>query len=252
MNWQSLVTIKFFCKKILRVPATSLSPSSTRYKFLVLPLIILTGILAFSNTYGQDNNQQQQDYLKAITTRSEKIVNVLEIDDSDKYHTVLNELVDQYSRINTIHEQSKEVIDQIERQSLSKEATEEAVKQQEAKKKEQLEQRHAKFIAQLKNNLSEDQLEKVKDGMTYRVFPITYAGYLDMLPSLTTEQKNQIYAWLKEARELAMDAESAEKKHAVFGKYKGRINNYLSQAGYDLKKESKAWQERIKERQKNK
>ena len=38
------------------------------------------------------------------------------------------------------------------------------------------------------------------------------------------------------------------KKHAAFGKYKGRINNYLSKRGYDLVKERKAWYERIKAR----
>ena len=75
--------------------------------------------------------------------------------------------------------------------------------------------------------------------MTYRVFPITYAAYLDMLPNLTTEQKDKIYSWLKEARELAMDAGSSDRKHAVFGKYKGKINNYLSAAGYDMKKEGR-------------
>jgi hypothetical protein len=35
----------------------------------------------------------------------------------------------------------------------------------------------------------------------------------------------------------------------VFGKYKGRINNYLSAAGYDMKKEGEEWQKRIKQRQ---
>lgn len=84
--------------------------------------------------------------------------------------------------------------------------------------------------------------------MTYGVLPVTWAAYQDMLPQLTTEQKAQIYSWLKEARELAMDEGSSEKKHAVFGKYKGRINNYLSAAGYDMKKEGEEWQKRIRER----
>ncbi|HNZ81766.1 MAG TPA: DUF3826 domain-containing protein, partial [Bacteroidales bacterium] len=35
-------------------------------------------------------------------------------------------------------------------------------------------------------------------------------------------------------------------KHAWFGKYKGRINNYLSKRGYNLTKEREAWNERIK------
>jgi hypothetical protein len=71
--------------------------------------------------------------------------------------------------------------------------------------------------------------------MTYGVAPLTYKGYLELLPDLSEEQKSQILAWLIEAREYAMDAGSAEKKHWWFGKYKGRINNYLSSAGYDLK-----------------
>jgi len=69
-----------------------------------------------------------------------------------------------------------------------------------------------------------------------------------MLPNLTDAQKKQILDWLTEAREHAMDAESSDKKHAWFGKYKGRINNYLAAAGIDMKKAEKEWQERIKER----
>jgi len=84
--------------------------------------------------------------------------------------------------------------------------------------------------------------------MTYRVMPITYAAYLDMLPGLTDAQRARIMDWLREARELAMDEGSSNAKHAVFGKYKGRINNYLSAEGYDLKKETEAWQQRIKQR----
>ena len=73
-----------------------------------------------------------------------------------------------------------------------------------------------------------------------------------MIPSLKTEEKAQIMSWLVEARELAMDAESSDKKHWCFGKYKGRINNYLSAAGYDLKKEREEWQKRIKEEEEKK
>ena len=99
--------------------------------------------------------------------------------------------------------------------------------------------------------MTKAQIEQVKDGMTYRVFPITLAAYEDMLPSLTQEQKLKIYEWLKEARELAMDEGSSNKKHAVFGKYKGRINNYLSAQGYDMKKESRDWEERVRQKKVN-
>ena len=62
------------------------------------------------------------------------------------------------------------------------------------------------------------------------------------------EEKAQIYAWLKEAREFAIDAENSDRKHAFFGKYKGRINNYLAKRGYDLKKEREEWYKRVKAR----
>jgi len=86
----------------------------------------------------------------------------------------------------------------------------------------------------------------VKDGMTYNVANITFKGYQDMLPALNDSQRTKIWNWLAEAREIAMDAETSEKKHWWFGKYKGRINNYLSSEGFDMKKESEAWQKRIK------
>ena len=102
----------------------------------------------------------QQDYQQVIKTRSEKIVNVLDITDSDKYKNVVSDLVQQYCSIHTIHEQNKKTIDELKQQTLSKEEMDEALKQQEAKKNTQLKQQHEKFIAQLKDNLTEEQVEK--------------------------------------------------------------------------------------------
>jgi hypothetical protein len=65
--------------------------------------------------------------------------------------------------------------------------------------------------------------------------PVTYRAYLAQTPELTEAQKQQIMAYLVEARELAMDGGTSEEKHAVFRKYKGKINNYLSAQGYKLK-----------------
>jgi hypothetical protein len=88
----------------------------------------------------------------------------------------------------------------------------------------------------------------VKNVLTYNVVKVTYDAQCDMIPTLKEEEKVQIMAWLKEAREFAIDAESANKKHEVFKKYKGRINNYLTKRGYDMKKEREAWGERVKAR----
>jgi Spy/CpxP family protein refolding chaperone len=82
--------------------------------------------------------------------------------------------------------------------------------------------------------------------MTYGVLPLTFRVYQEMLPNLTAEQKAQLLAWLTEAREHAMDASTSDEKHGWFGKYKGRINNYLSKAGIDMKQAEKEMTQRQK------
>ena len=111
----------------------------------------------------------------------------------------------------------------------------------------QLGQLHKNYLTDLAKELTPAQVDQIKDGMTYGVLPKTYRGYQEMLPDLTETQKAQILTWLTEARELAMDADTSEKKHAWFGKYKGKINNYLSAQGIDMKKAGQDWEKRIKE-----
>jgi len=227
-------------------------PSYLLNFYTLLKILLATGLVIFSlQVFGQpaDKTQQLADFKKVLTDRSAKIVSTLGLNDSGKYGVVVSELVNQYINLNSIHDQNKADIAGIKAQALPDQELKAAVKQQEEKKSSGLLQLHASFLTHLKNILTDEQVEKVKDGMTYRVFPITYAAYLDMLPGLTSGQKEKIYNWLKEARELAMDEGSSEDKHKIFGKYKGRINNYLSAEGYDLKKETEAWQKRVKERQ---
>jgi hypothetical protein len=170
-------------------------------------------------------------YTRTLNQRTAKIVATLEIPDSSTSQKVQAMIVQQYRDLNAVHDAEKD----------------------EAKKESQLKQLHGSYLSKLSTLLNQQQVDKVKDGMTYNVFHVTYTAYQDMIPTLTENQKNKIYEWLKEAREQAMDQGSSNDKHKVFGKYKGRINNYLSTEGYDLKKEEKAWQERLrKKREENK
>jgi Protein of unknown function (DUF3826) len=105
---------------------------------------------------------------------------------------------------------------------------------------------HYAYTAALSVELTSEQVEQVKDGMTYGVVPLTFRVYQEMLPDLSAEQKRKLLAWLREAREHAMDAGSSDEKHGWFGKYKGRINNYLSAAGIDMKKAERDMMERKK------
>ncbi|MFT3787878.1 MAG: DUF3826 domain-containing protein [Tepidisphaeraceae bacterium] len=107
---------------------------------------------------------------------------------------------------------------------------------------------HDSYLAKLGQLLSEKQIEAVKDKMTYNKVKVTYDAYCDQVLSLTPEQKAVILKNLVEARELAMDGTSSKEKDEIFGKYKGRINIYLSQQGYNMKAEENAWRERLKQR----
>lgn len=211
------------------------------------------GILFFilinvTNTLAQNNAVADKDaYVKVITERSAKIVAVLGIDDKAKAEKVTNTIRDQYSNLNDIYAARDLNIKSIkEKYKEDKAERDTAIAKENRIVDASLGKLHKKYLKNLSAHLTEKQVEQVKDGMTYGVLPLTYRAYQEEILTLTEDQKKQILVWLTEAREKAMDAESSDKKHAWFGKYKGRINNYLSAAGYDLKKEGEEWQKRIK------
>lgn len=189
------------------------------------------------------------EYSRTINTRAYKIVSGLGITDSSKFYRVQAIIANQYRNLNDLHSRRDETVKMLNASANDKQTKDMQIKDVESSINEAISVLHKSYLTQLGKELSEEQVISVKNGMTYNVVNLTYSGYLDMLPNLTNEQKAQIMAWLVEAREFAMDAETSDKKHGWFGKYKGRINNYLSAAGYDLKKEGEAWQQRLKQKQ---
>jgi Spy/CpxP family protein refolding chaperone len=183
-------------------------------------------------------------YTRTITERAAKIVATLGLADEAKSTKVRDVIANQYRELNTVHEARKAQLAALKAQPKD-DKTEAATKKIEDQTTAALDKLHGKYLKQLGSYLTTDQVAMVKDGMTYRVLPITMTAYEDMLPNLTAEQKAQMLAWLTEAREHAMDASTSEDKHKWFGKYKGRINNYLSAAGIDMNQAGKDWQARI-------
>ncbi|HEY8895074.1 MAG TPA: DUF3826 domain-containing protein [Niastella sp.] len=193
--------------------------------------------------------QTQDDYLKVINNRAAKIVAAFHSSDTVFTKKVTAVVAEQYISLGRIHDGRNAKIKEIKSKGTELTADDKAAIQKlEAKADKKLEKLHKSYLKKLSALCTPQQIDEIKNGMTFNVLNVTYTAYQDMLLTLTEEQKKQILAWLTEAREKAMDAESADKKHAVFGKYKGRINNYLSAAGIDMKKEEAAWQQRIKER----
>lgn len=216
-------------------------------KILLLSILLWTGWVS-AQAIDLDKENRDPKYVESIVSRSQKIVDKLGINDAKIAEDVRNVIANRYFTLSDIYETRDAKVREIKESDLVGEAKNNALKAAEDAKDAALYRIHFAFPADLSLFLTEEQIEAVKDGMTYGVLKITYDSHLDMIPSLKKEEKAQIYAWLKEAREFAIDAENSDRKHAFFGKYKGRINNYLAKRGYDLKKEREEWYKRVKAR----
>jgi len=212
---------------------------------LLLVLIAVFGVKA--------QQYASPEYIKVTNERAAKIVTKLELGDKKKEEAVINIIAQQFRDLSKIQDARDAEIKKVkDDSSLAKEKQNEKINKLKADADKSIDKLHKEYLKKLGTQLNEAKITEVKDGMTYGVLPITVAGYNDMLPNLTAEQKKYIYDALVEAREHAMDGGSSKEKHAWFGKYKGRINNYLSKQGYDLNKESADWHKRIEEREKAK
>lgn len=181
-------------------------------------------------------------YTRTITERAEKIIKELALPDTAKADRVQDVLVGWSRTLRAIHAELDARLANLPSDSDER-------RQVEADVANQLFTVHRRFVAQIASMLTPADVDRVKDALTYGVVPITYKRYLELLPDLSAEQKSELLANLLEAREYAMDAGSSEAKHAWFGKYKGRNNNFLSAAGYDMKAAEKSLAEREKPKQ---
>lgn len=198
------------------------------------------------NAVELDSNGRDPKYVETIMQRSKKVTDALNISGTEKGEQVLNIVANRYFKLNDIYAERDSL------KAVAKTMTGDEKKQKmeyaEMLKDQKLYKSHFGFIADLSVYLTDAEVETVKDVLTYNVVNVTYKAQCDMIPMLKEEEKVQILAWLKEGREYAIDAESSKKKHEAFGKYKGRINNWLSKRGYNLTKEREEWAKRVKAR----
>ena len=188
----------------------------------ILSLLTLTvnAQLVVLNDEGRDSA-----YVETIKGRAQKIVDGLQLTDQSQARAVRNIIANRYFLLNDIHAK----YDKSQQDALQAE----------------LYKHHFELASTLALYLNDDQIEAVKDGMTYGRLKRDYNAQLEMIPTLSDFEKQQILIWLKEAREYAMDAADSKGKHFWFDKYRGRTNNWLSSRGYDLTKEREQWQKRI-------
>ena len=199
-------------------------------KILFAAILSLLSITASAQVALKTEGQDPQ-YVETIKGRAQKIVDGLNLGDANKEENVRNIIANRYFLLNDIHAK------------YDKKTQEDALYAE-------LYKHHFELASALALYLNEEQIDAVKDGMTYGRLKRDYNAQLEMIPTLKEEEKAQILVWLREAREYAMDAADSKGKHFWFDKYRGRTNNWLSARGYDLKKERDAWMKRNAEHSK--
>ena len=187
-------------------------------------LICLLSFLTCATFAAETNVTAQQteaNYTKAIEGRTADILKVLDLPDANKTARVHDIIIAQYRALNAWHDANDAKL------KAAKSDTN-AVAQIQAS----LKTIHNQFLAKLAENLTPEQVDAVKDKMTYGKVQFTFKGYMVEYPNLPEAQQQKVLELLKEARELAMDGGSSEEKTAIFNRYKGKINNYLSKEGF--------------------
>ena len=220
----------------------------------VLVILVSLVFLVSLGTYAQDVALKSEGldtaYVSSIVKRSQKIVDALGLTDAKQAESVRNIIANRYFLLNEIHDacakKKQYAKDSIQGKGHRQRIMESAERRRDA----ELYKHHFELQSALALYLNDEQIEAVKNGMTFNRLQRDYQATQDMIPSLTEEEKLQVLIWLKEAREYAMDAADSKGKHFWFDKYRGRTNNWLSSRGYDLQKERDNWMKRIEEAKK--
>jgi Spy/CpxP family protein refolding chaperone len=184
------------------------------------PAAALFSTAIFAQETNSISEQIELKYTAAIEGRTTEILKVLALSDTNQRQKVHDLIIAQYRALNTWHDENDA---KVRAARADTNAT--------AQIRASLKSLHDGFVSGLADNLTPEQIEKVKDKLTYGKVQFTFAGYLAQYPDLSAANRQKILDLLKQAREEAMDGGSAAQKTAVFTRYKGRINNFLSQQG---------------------
>jgi hypothetical protein len=177
-------------------------------------------------------------YRETIQKRATAAVDAAKVDDEVKRAAAVKMVETHYVGINDIHFDRDQAVNAATDDKAVSAARETAAKAVVVV--------HATFTKELAALLTAEQCDAVKDAMTYGVRTNTVRVYCEQLPKLTDEEKRAIQDFLLAGREDALVAGGADEKHEKFRIAKGKIANYLSKRGYDLKAAEKEWAEKRK------
>ena len=90
---------------------------------------------------------------------------------------------------------------------------------------------HERLMTGLRKHLTEEQVEAILDKYTVGKVAFTLKGYHDIVPNMTAKEDSVCLAYLKEAREKAIDYKSMKQISEIFGIYKDKCEAYFNANG---------------------
>lgn len=175
-------------------------------------------------------------YTSSIEKRAGDILKLLTLTDPAKLPRVHDAIIAQYRSLRARDEAIDGMLQALSKNAPGIETNRQAIVRVVSQ------QLHPQFLARLATDLTPEQVETVKDQMTYNKVKVTYDAYCEIVPNLTDAEKAKILETLKAAREEAMDGGSADEKTAIFQKYKDQITAVLNANGHDVAKATKEWE----------
>jgi hypothetical protein len=208
--------------------------NSLYYAALVAASFVLVQTVSAQVLPAASKADMEQIYTTAIGNRTDDILKLLNLTDAAKSNEVHDIIIAQYRVLRA----RDEAIDA----KLKADGKEINYTNRADLLLAQSKPLHEQFFAKLTAILTPEQIEIVKNKMTYNKVAVTYDAYCAIIPGLTDADKAKIMELLKQAREEAVDGGNAPEKSAVFQKYKDQINSYLDAHGYDTAKAFKEWE----------
>jgi hypothetical protein len=105
---------------------------------------------------------------------------------------------------------------------------------------------HENLMAGLRTDLSPEQVEAILDKYTVGKVPFTMKGYRAIVPDLTRAEEATILAFLKQAREEAVDYKNMNEISSIFEIYKTKSEQFLNANGRNWKAMYKSYTDDVK------
>jgi len=211
------------------MPRRTLSVSSIAVAVLLSPLVCLAQ-QEREEAASKPAASTQQTITATAERRARGILKELALTDQAKAEKVHDIIVGFYvKRIawGPKDEEMKQLARRLRSSATEKDqAQAEEIDKQIAALREELAAMRAGLLARLGEVLTPEQVETVKDVMTYKKVPLLLKA-CTRRNTLTDRQRAVVLKLLTDAREEAMVAGSSEDKHGIFNRAVGKVNLYL-------------------------